>query len=138
MTPTPHDSVFKSVFSQVEHAAGILRAVLPPELVKHIDFATLALCSGSFVDEALKERYTDLLFSALIGGRRALFYFLIEHQSTQDDLMGFRLLRYEVRIWERWLNENPNAKRLPAIRFVSSTRSPLSKVMPSASGSTIT
>lgn len=76
----------------------MLRAVLPAELVNHIDFATLALCPGSFVDEALKERYTDLLFSALIGERPALFYFLIEHQSTQDDLMGFRLLRYEVRI----------------------------------------
>src|SRR5687767_10926302 len=108
MTPTPHDSLFKSVFSQVEHAAGMLRSVLPPELVQHIDFATLALRPGSFVDEALKERYTDLLFSAQVGGRPTLFYFLIEHQSTQEDLMGFRLLRYEVRIWEGWLKEHPN------------------------------
>jgi hypothetical protein len=29
--------------------------------------------------------------------------------------MAFRLLRYEVRIWEAWRNDNPAAKRLPAI-----------------------
>jgi hypothetical protein len=29
--------------------------------------------------------------------------------------MSFRLLRYEVRIWERWLRDNPNARALPVI-----------------------
>ncbi|MEP7125446.1 MAG: Rpn family recombination-promoting nuclease/putative transposase, partial [Byssovorax sp.] len=35
--------------------------------------------------------------------------------STVDGLMSFRLLRYEVRIWERWLRDNPEAHKLPVI-----------------------
>jgi predicted transposase/invertase (TIGR01784 family) len=115
MTSTPHDSLFKFTFTQVEHAAELLRHVLPPKLVRHIDFATLAVCPGSFVDEALKERHSDILFSAQLAGRPALFYFLTEHQSTVEALLGFRFLRYEVRIWEGWLKDNPNARLIPAI-----------------------
>jgi hypothetical protein len=67
------------------------------------------------VDEALKERHSDILFSAQLAGRPALFYFLTEHQSTVEALLGFRFLRYEVRIWEGWLKDNPNARLIPAI-----------------------
>ena len=42
-------------------------------------------------------------------------YVLLEHQSTVDPLMAFRLLRCMVRIWEGWLDERPAARRLPAI-----------------------
>jgi predicted transposase YdaD len=115
MAQNPHDSLFKATFSQIEHAAGLLRLVLPPELVRHIDFTTLTVRPGSFVDEALKERFSDILFSAMVGERPAFFYFLTEHQSTVDELMGFRFLRYKVRIWEGWLKENPTSKRIPPI-----------------------
>jgi predicted transposase/invertase (TIGR01784 family) len=115
MAGNVHDTLFKAAFSRVEHAASILRLLLPPDLVARIDWSTLALCSGSFVDEALAERFTDLLFSAKVGGHPALLYLLFEHESSSEPLMAFRLLRYEVRAWDRWLNDNPNAKRLPAI-----------------------
>jgi predicted transposase YdaD len=69
MSTTPHDALFKTIFSQPEHAAGELRLALPPSLVAHIDFATLTLRPGSFVDEALRERSTDLLFSVQLAGR---------------------------------------------------------------------
>jgi hypothetical protein len=115
MTPNPHDALFKATFSQVEHAAGLLRLVLPPEIARHVDFSTLASCPGTFIDETLKERFTDLLFSAKLRGRTAFFYFLLEHMSTVKPLMGLTLLRYEVRIWDRWLKENPNARLIPAI-----------------------
>lgn len=42
-------------------------------------------------------------------------YVLFEHQSTNDPLMAFRLLRYLVRIWEAVLVEQPDRQRLPAI-----------------------
>src|SRR4051812_5532481 len=103
MQPNVHDALFKTTFSQVEHAAGELRLILPEDLVARLDFATLALCTGSFVDEALKERSSDLLFSAMLAGHSVLLYLLFEHQSRVDELMPFRLLRYEVRIWDNWL-----------------------------------
>jgi predicted transposase/invertase (TIGR01784 family) len=51
----------------------------------------------------------------MLEGRPALIYILFEHQSTVDALMSFRLLRYEVRIWERWLRDNSGAHKLPVI-----------------------
>ncbi|WP_437767224.1 Rpn family recombination-promoting nuclease/putative transposase [Sorangium sp. So ce281] len=110
-----HDALFKAAFSQVEHAAGELRQALPPALSARIDFAALRLRPGSFVDEALKERQSDLLFSASMGEARVLLYLLCEHQSTVEPLMAFRLLRYMVRIWEHHLAEHPGSKLLPAI-----------------------
>lgn len=115
MATNIHDALFKATFSQVEHASGELQAVLPPGLSARIDFATLALCSGSFVDEALRQRHTDLLFSAEVTGKKVLLYVLFEHQSTVDPLMLFRLLAYMVRIWEAHLRGEPQATRLPAI-----------------------
>lgn len=115
MATSIHDALFKATFSQVEHAAGELQVILPPALAAHIDFATLTLCPGSFVDPDLRQRYTDLLFSAEIAGKKALLYILFEHQSTVDPLMLFRLLAYMVRIWEAHLRDEPEARRLPAI-----------------------
>lgn len=115
MQSNVHDAFFKAMLSRPEHAASILRQILPPALAARIDFASLAPCLGSYVDEALKERHSDLLFSANIGGRPGLIYLLFEHQSTVDGMMSFRLLRYAVRIWERWLRDNPHAHKLPVL-----------------------
>jgi predicted transposase/invertase (TIGR01784 family) len=110
-----HDTLFKFTFSQVANAASMLRFLLPPGLVALIDFSTLALCPGSFVNEELNERHTDLLFSAKIAGRDAFIYVLFEHQSSFDPLMPFRLLCYMVRIWEAHLKAHPDAKQFPVI-----------------------
>lgn len=115
MSTTPHDALFKTIFSQPEHAAGELRLALPPSLVAHLDFATLTLRPGSFVDEALRERSTDLLFSVQLAGHEAFIYLLFEHQSRPERLMAFRLLRYMVRIWESLLKDQPQARSLPLI-----------------------
>jgi predicted transposase YdaD len=115
MTPTPHDALVKVIFSQVEHAAGLLRAALPPAIAARIDFSTLALRPGSFVDRQLRGRHTDLLFSATMAGREALIYILFEHQSRVEALMALRLLQYMVRIWERHHRAHPEVHLLPPI-----------------------
>jgi predicted transposase YdaD len=116
MTSPAHDTLFKAVFSQPEHAEGELRFVLPPALAARIDFGTLVRVPGSFVEEEkLQQSFTDLLFTAKLGGHEAFLYILFEHQSTNDPLMAFRLLRYMVRIWETYLKDHPNARRLPMV-----------------------
>lgn len=115
MQNNPHDAFFKRIFSVPEHAAGELRSVLPPEVAASIAWETLALVPGSFVDEDLARSHTDLLFSAHVAGREVLLYFLFEHLSTVDPLVPFRLLCYEVRIWQAHLARHPQAKSLPPI-----------------------
>lgn len=112
---SPHDALFKHVFSQPEHAASELRAVLPAGLAARLDWSSLELEPSSFVDEHLRGRQADLLFSVGCQGRAAYLYILFEHQSTSDALMAFRLLRYMTRIWDAFLLANPPAERLPVI-----------------------
>jgi len=42
-------------------------------------------------------------------------YVLVEHQSSDDPLMAFRVLRYVTRIWDQYEREHPKARRLPAV-----------------------
>ncbi|WP_437828765.1 Rpn family recombination-promoting nuclease/putative transposase [Sorangium sp. So ce1153] len=115
MTPTPHDALFKSTFSQPKHAAAALRQALHAALAARIDFASLALQPGSFIDEALAASHSDLLFTARLERASLFIYVLFEHQSTTHPLMAFRLLTYMVRIWQGYLERHPRATRLPAI-----------------------
>jgi predicted transposase/invertase (TIGR01784 family) len=116
MSSSPHDALFKAVFGQPEHARGALAAALPAAVADALDWPSLVPCPGTFIDPALNGRHADLLYSvAWRDGGEALVYLLFEHQSTSDDRMAFRLLRYLVRIWERWLAEHPRAERLPVV-----------------------
>lgn len=114
-SPSPHAALFEEVFSQPEHAASELQLVLPRDLVSRLDWASLELQPGSFRDADLVAGHVDLLFSVRCEGRPAFVYVLFEHQSTTDVLMPFRLLRYMVRIWERFRRDNPAAERFPPI-----------------------
>jgi len=113
--PTPHDAIVKRILGKPENAASELKLVLPREISALVDWPSLKLCPGSFVDSLLAERRTDLLFSVRYAGNEARIYVLFEHQSTIDWFMPFRILAYIVRIWEAFLRDNPGAKRLPAI-----------------------
>jgi predicted transposase YdaD len=112
---SPHDAFFKQVFGVPENAAGELRSVIPETVAARIDWTTLERVDGSFVDPDLSTSESDLVFSVRVSARRALVYVLFEHQSTSDPMMGLRLLRYIVRIWERWTRNEPGATRLPLV-----------------------
>jgi predicted transposase/invertase (TIGR01784 family) len=79
MTGTPHDLLFKLAFSDPQHAAELFRSVLPPAVLRHIDFGTLRVESTTFIDDKLRARYSDLLFRVQLAGRRAYLYLLFEH-----------------------------------------------------------
>ncbi len=118
MIPNPHDLIFKGVFSRPEHARGMLRAIAPVALAEALNWSTLTLQPGSFVDTALNHQHTDLLYAATWrDGGEALVYMLFEHQSAPptEGLMAERLLRYQGRIWDRWRVDHPKAKKLPMI-----------------------
>lgn len=57
----------------------------------------------------------DLTFTVRLQGHEVVLYVLLEHQSTSDGLMPFRLLRYVVLIWTAVLRDRPDATRLPVV-----------------------
>ena len=111
----PHDGLVKYAFSQREHAAGLLKAILAPAIVAIVDWSTLELEKDSFIDPELRRRYADLLLSAQMAGRRGLFYVLVEHKSEVEALAMFQLSRYMHRVWEKILRDEPGLAKLPAI-----------------------
>lgn len=116
VTSTPHDALFRFTFSKPENAVPLIRSNLPPALARRIDWTSLTALPTSFVEEVLQHRQCDLLFSAkLDDSRDVLLYVLVEHQSSSDAFMPFRMLRYIVRIWDEHLAHHDGAKRLPAV-----------------------
>jgi predicted transposase YdaD len=59
---------FKSALANRDDAAMELRAVLPPALVRQIDFATLEPLPGSFIDEHMRGSHADLLYTVQCAG----------------------------------------------------------------------
>jgi predicted transposase YdaD len=115
----PHDKLFRATFSNPENAAAFLRRHLDAPLPTLVDWNSLSLLPGSFIDSRMKGSEADLLFSAKLGGSDALLYLLWEHQRTEAPLMGLRLLSYMVRIWKRQVRESgPTARLAPILPLV--------------------
>jgi predicted transposase YdaD len=115
----PHDKLFRATFSEPRNAAAFLRHHLGGPLPALVDWDSLALLSGSFIDPQMAGSEADLLFSSKIGGSDALFYILWEHQRSEAPLMGLRLLSYMVRIWKRQAREGgPSTKLAPILPLV--------------------
>ena len=106
-----HDNLVKHAFSDVENARGVIATALDAAIVARIDFSSLSLLPGTFVDENLQDRYSDLLYSARISGREARIYFLWEHKSEPDPLTPLQVMRYLTRIWDQYLAALPKKKR---------------------------
>mgnify|MGYP001585346558 CR=1 FL=1 len=95
-------------------AADFLANYLPPEIVATLDVSEPKLVKDSFIDEALREHRSDLLFRIRRQtGEPALAYILFEHKSSPDEMVAWQLLRYLIRIWEMLLREG--VKQLPPI-----------------------
>jgi predicted transposase YdaD len=113
--PTPHDALFRHVFSQPEHAAAELRHVLPPSIANAIDWTALRVVPGTWVDEELRGAHADILCSVPLAGHEVLVYVLLEHKSGADPMTPLQLLRYVLRIWQAWCREHPGTRTLPAV-----------------------
>lgn len=130
--PSPHDAFFKQVLSHPERLASFLDRFLPRPLTERLALGQAQILPGSFVDETLRDRHTDLLVSVpLQQGEREpesrdatshdadttglLVYTVIEHQSRSDPRMPQRLYTYLDRIWAAFEREHPSTTTLPPI-----------------------
>lgn len=103
--PTPHDSLFKKFFSDVDIARDFLSIHLPPSLRELCDFSTLAVTACSFVNDDLGTQHSDMLYSLRTSSGPGYIYCLIEHQSRPDKLMAFRLMRYSIAAMQYHLDQ---------------------------------
>ncbi|HCF8443272.1 TPA: Rpn family recombination-promoting nuclease/putative transposase [Klebsiella variicola subsp. variicola] len=113
MTSTPHDAVFKRFLRHPETANDFLALYLPEAIRQQCDFATLRLQSASFIDEDLRAWYSDVLWSVQTTCGAGYVYVVIEHQSSPDNHMAFRLMRYAIAAMQRHLDAGH--KTLPLV-----------------------
>lgn len=112
-TPTPHDLAFRLFLADPATAKDFMQLHLPPELQAVCDFDTMTLESGSFVEEQLRPYFSDVLYSLKTSAGDGYLHVLIEHQSSPDTNMAFRLLRYAVAAMQRHLDAGH--KQLPLV-----------------------
>ncbi len=92
---------------------GLLEIIAAP-LVPQLDFDRLVQLNRSFLRANLREQESDLVyrvpFQNATKQEELLIYILIEHQSTVDVSMAFRILFYMMQIWDgqrrQWEAEN--------------------------------
>ncbi|MEL6185951.1 MAG: Rpn family recombination-promoting nuclease/putative transposase [Myxococcota bacterium] len=102
MPSSAHDKLVKFAFGEATRAEALLRFEIPQELAEQVAWSTLRVEPTDFLHASLEALHVDLLFSAqLEDGGLIDFLILLEHQSTVDPRMAFRILRYVVRIWTK-------------------------------------
>ena len=107
------DRSIKWLLEDKENVRGLIE-ILAKELADLIDFSQLEFQDRTSISSKLREQVSDMLFSVPFkkGSEtdELLIYILIEHQSTVDVSMGFRLLFYMMNIWDaqrqRWEQDN--------------------------------
>ena len=122
---SPHDTVFKQFLANPETAQDFLSIHLPGALRDLCDLSTLRLESGSFIEPDLRPHYSDILYGVSTSGGDGYIYCVIEHQSTPDRLMAFRLMRYCLAAMQSHLDKGH--RQLPLViplLFYHGSRSP--------------
>lgn len=90
---------------------------MPATIRDQLDWPTLTLLTGTFLDDDLRESESDLLYQIEHIGtqERVWLYALFEHQSSPDKWMRFRLMKYCCRIWDASFREAPEQSQLPPV-----------------------
>lgn len=110
------DRSLRRLLQDKEYVRGLVQ-IIAPDIEGSLDFSRITYEKRSFISKTLQERESDVLLSVpfqedtdATDTEVLLIYILIEHQSTVDKTMGFRLLSYMVQIWESQRREWETAK----------------------------
>ncbi len=97
------DRSIRFLLRRPAHLKAII-SLCQPELAGRLDFNRLETIDRSFILDDYRQREADLLvrvpYQSAAGQQDVIVYVLLEHQSTIDPWMPFRLLFYMLQIWE--------------------------------------
>ncbi len=60
---TPHDAAFKGFMFKLDNARDFFDIHLPSHIKQLCDFKTLAITNSSFIDNQLRTRLSDMLYT---------------------------------------------------------------------------
>ena len=94
----PHDKLFKVTFSAKREAKAFLKKFSEKWLVNGIDFRTFRQTPVSYVNDDLKESFSDIVYEAKWkdSKKKVRVSFLFEHKSYQSDDLPLQLGEYLI------------------------------------------
>jgi predicted transposase/invertase (TIGR01784 family) len=125
-----HDKFTKKQMENTLVAKDFFKNNLPDSIKNRIDFNSLKIENDTFIEPSLQKTYCDLLFSINFDNIPGYLYLLMEQQTKQEEFMSLRLFKYMLNICSKYLNTNPEAKRLPVIYPIILSNSPAKYEVP--------
>ncbi|WP_121543475.1 Rpn family recombination-promoting nuclease/putative transposase [Candidatus Rickettsia colombianensi] len=123
-----HDELFKKVMSEPIAAREFLENYLPASFKNKINLNSITIAKESFVTDDLRKRLSDVVYSVSlkndnvkdstadsVDNDKAYVYVLIEHQSSSDYWIAFRLWQYMLLLCERHKENTKTKSKLPLI-----------------------
>ena len=89
-----HDKLFKKILERSNEAEFIIKKVLNIDKKEKLDIISVR---NEYITVDFRGKQVDMLYKL----KDKNIYFIIEHQSTQDNEMAFRILEYETEIMRR-------------------------------------
>ena len=102
-----HDKYLRASMQNMPVARAFFQHHLPDKVLKGLDLDTLKLKDGCYIDKDLQETLSDIVYDCRYkenkdsdsnGGEEAKIVLLVEHQSTADPLMAFRVYHYMLNL----------------------------------------
>ncbi len=111
-----HDKSYKYLLSDPLIFQELMESFVDMDWVREIDFKKAKKVPNSFISEEFKKRESDLIYELKLKKKVVYFYVLIEFQSTVDQFIAMRMLRYLLEFYEYLLKEKKGKiKKLPAV-----------------------
>ena len=99
-----HDKLVKTILKKPEEMAKIINEFLEPSV--EVKSEKLAKYTNSYITQKYKSKEADIVYKI----KNEEVFFLVEHQSTIDKKMPYRILNYCVDIMQEWV-KNKKLKR---------------------------
>jgi predicted transposase YdaD len=124
--PHKHDRFFRYAMQHKELAIELIRFALPAELCAVLDFDTLTHAEESFLDDTLKQHFTDICYSCLTKDRKPVKITIIIEHKSRIPLKGTiieQLHRYTGNVWANDIRqERPLSVPLPILIHQGKTK----------------
>ena len=99
-----HDKVFRDLLSIKEEALILInKALKPKEKIKE----EIELYNNRFITSKYKDRESDIIYKV----KNKNIFFIIEHQSTIDYSMVYRMLEYSIEIMRQIIQGKENKRK---------------------------
>ena len=104
----PHDKFFKGAFSMLDVTYPLLVEFLPKDLLDKLDLNTLEIDPNSYINDELKETFSDLVWSCQLKNnqQQRKIAFLFEHKSYKPVYPHFQINDYQRNAWKTQIAAN--------------------------------